>query len=156
MSEERKKATDGHTTTQGYPDMADPEFSRPRASNASEIRTDVNEEQQRAPRPRKRRRYAILIGVVTIFYLVPILLWNLSTPVAAVDYSFPTEYVDWGSSSNAANRDAEDGTYQTIQETDSANDVDYNSPSKSVTYGTEGGTFPTALQTSNDIYWTLT
>ena len=46
----------GHTTIQGYPDMAEPEFSRPRASNASEIRTEADKEQQYVSKKSKERR----------------------------------------------------------------------------------------------------
>ena len=67
----------GHTTIQGYPDMAEPEFSRPRASNASEIRTELSKEHQHTPRTRsKRKRYLFLVVVVVLFYLIPILLFK--------------------------------------------------------------------------------
>lgn len=141
----------GHTTIQGYPDMVDPEFSRPRASNASEIRTEASKEQQHASKSRsKRKRYVFLVGLVVLFYLIPILLSNISRPVTAQDYTFGSENVIKGSTANPANKNTEDGSYEQLIEGDQYADTNFSGSSENIVTGTAaGGSFPTALDTDD-------
>jgi len=147
----------GRTTTQGYPDMAEPEFSRPAQSGAFEIRTEAKKELQHAPRAqllRKKRRVirlTVVVLLVATFYLVPFMLSDeLSRRASAEDYQFGSETVNKGSSGNPANRNSEDAIYNELVEGDQYADTNFSGSSENVVTGaTGGGSFPSALDTDD-------
>jgi hypothetical protein len=141
----------GRTTIQGYPDMVDPEFSRPRASNASEIRTEASKDHQHTPRTRsKRKRYFFLVGLVVLFYLIPILVSNISRPVTAQDYTFGSENAVKGTTKNPTYKNIEDGSYEELIEGDQYTDTNFSGSSENIVTGTTGGgSFPSALTTDD-------
>ncbi len=85
------------------------------------------------------------------FLLIGPLLLTLTPSVSAEDFPFGGENVTDGHSGGSANRDAEDGSYQTLTEEDQYTDTNFTGSSESIVTGTGGGTaFPTGLNTADD------
>jgi hypothetical protein len=96
---------------------------------------------------KKKRRYWI-IGIII---LITIGFLTSSFPSAkGEDYTFGSENVIKGTSGSPANRNAEDGSFQTLTEANQYSDTYFSGSSESMTYGTNGGgSFPTALDTDD-------
>lgn len=84
--------------------------------------------------------------------LMIISTFSITIPIAKADenFIFDSENVITGISANSANRNAEDGVFQTLTESDQYTDNNYSGSSESMTYGTTGGgSFPSALDTDD-------
>jgi len=96
---------------------------------------------------RKRYLYYVSPAIILVFAFI---LMNFSSNVKAEDYTFGSENVIKGTSGSPANRNAEDGSFQTLTEANQYSDTYFSGSSEAMTYGTiGGGTFPSALDTDD-------
>lgn len=100
-------------------------------------------------KPRRRKLY--WAGPVIAVLLALMFLMNTPGSVLALDnYTFGSETVNKGYSVLPGNKDAEDGSYNSLIESDQYADTNYSGSSESMTYGTTGGgSFPSALDTDD-------
>lgn len=99
---------------------------------------------------KKRFRIILVVSAIAAFYLLPMLLVNLSMPASAQDFTFGSENVIKGSTANPANKNIEDGSYEQLIEGDQYPDTNYSASSENVVVGTTGGgSFPSALDTDD-------
>ena len=96
-------------------------------------------------RPAVARFWSIFVTMLLVACLM------ISSMGVAVDnYTFGSETVNKGSSASQSNRNSEDGSYQTITETDQYPNTNFSGTTETVTIGTAGGAaFPGALDTDD-------
>jgi hypothetical protein len=100
-------------------------------------------------KPRRRYYWA---GPMAAVFLAFILIMNIPTKVGAQDdYTFGTELVNKGTSTNPTEKNTENAAYNALIESDQYPDTTYYSgSSESMTYGTTGGgAFSSALDTDD-------
>jgi len=92
-----------------------------------------------------------LTAIVTVVSLLFVgLLWSSPGTSAETNYNFGTETINYGYSTNPANKNAEDVAYNTLVEQDRYTDTNYSGSSENIVTGTGGGAaFPGALGTDD-------
>jgi hypothetical protein len=100
----------------------------------------------------KNRKPLMIILIISVLILS-------SFNVMATNYTFSSENVLYGTTSDSANRNTEDGNVETITEADQLTDVNYSADSDSMTRGTSGysggaSAFPDAINSIDDQYRT--
>lgn len=90
------------------------------------------------------------ISLVLCLISTSFLIFGVRSVMAQTDYTFGTENINKGYSLNPANRNVEDGNYNSLVEGDQYTDTNFTATSEDVVTGTGGdGSFPGAL-TSDD------
>lgn len=104
------------------------------------------------------RLFRILAIILVMVLVATSLLMFFSSSVRAVDdYTFDQENVTDGYSTNAANKNTEDATYNELLEEDLYADTNFSGSNENVVVGTGGGgTFPEALNTDDATYRSYT
>lgn len=92
----------------------------------------------------------IAVVMVIVIILTSYLMLMSSTVRAVDDYTFDQETVNDGYSINPSNKNAEDGNYNELIESDMYPDTNFTASTENVVTGTGGGgAFPTALNTDD-------
>src|SRR4030042_149839 len=93
-------------------------------------------------------RYLMLSIGVSILLVLSVIM--SSDSAIAEDYTFEDENITDGETVDGANRDAADGSYETIRETDQQADTNYSGDVETMTSGTAGGdAFPGSTDTDD-------
>jgi len=109
----------------------------------------------RTLKPKRRwfesRLFRVAAIIMVIVLILTTFLMLFSNEVRAVDdYTFDQENVTDGYSTNPTNKNAEDGSYNTLVEEDLYTDTNYSGTTENVVTGTaNGGAFPSSLDTDD-------
>ena len=98
-----------------------------------------------------KRIWKQMILLVAVLLVTPVILMVISTKASAADdYTFGSETINEGYSNNPTNRNAEDGSYNTLVEEDQYTDTNFSGTTETVTTGTaNGGAFSSSLDTDD-------
>jgi len=95
-------------------------------------------------------RQIIVLLISVGFICTAILVFSSGTAKAQDDYTFGSENVNKGTSTNPTGKDTEDGTFETLSEGDQYANTNFSGSSENIVTGTGGGAaFPGALDTDD-------